>query len=131
MPKTIDVGRKKARVLPNRNYDSHPNLLDLQRDLPPFLQMELLPEERENMGSRRPSVRVPIKDFAGSVPPLRDLLARDWQCRCGFVKGEHLRQTVHCKDGSSSWTRTCAKSNAALRADPELDLPRCRTAMTS
>ena len=52
MPKTVDVG-KRQRLEFSRIHTTIPipNLLELQREsYRRFLQMELLPEERENVG---------------------------------------------------------------------------------
>ena len=103
MPKTVDVGtRKRLEFSRIETTIPIPNLLDLQREsYRRFLQMELLPEERENMGLQEAFRSVfPIKDFRGECAlHFVDYNLGDWQCRCGFVKGiEHLRQTCsHCK----------------------------------
>ncbi len=103
MPKTIDVGtRKRLEFSRIETTIPIPNLLDLQREsYRRFLQMELLPEERENVGLQEAFRSVfPIKDFRGECAlHFVDYSLGDWQCRCGFVKGlEHLRQTCsHCK----------------------------------
>jgi DNA-directed RNA polymerase subunit beta len=103
MPKTVDVGtRKRLEFSRIQTTIPIPNLLDLQREsYRRFLQMELLPEERENVGLQEAFRSVfPIKDFRGECAlHFVDYSLGDWQCRCGFLKGlDHLRQTcTHCK----------------------------------
>ncbi|MGC8722755.1 MAG: DNA-directed RNA polymerase subunit beta [Acidobacteriota bacterium] len=103
MPKTVDVG-KRQRLDYSRIHTTVPipNLLELQREsYRRFLQMDLLPEERESLGLQEAFRSVfPIKDFRGECAlQFVDYSLGDWECRCGFLKGlEHLRQTCsHCK----------------------------------
>lgn len=132
MPKTIDVGtRKRLEFSRIETTIPIPNLLDLQREsYRRFLQMELLPEERENMGLQEAFRSVfPIKDFRGECAlHFVDYSLGDWQCRCGFVKGlEHLRQTCsHCK-GRVIVLDTHAREVQCQHCGQiqKLDLPRC------
>jgi DNA-directed RNA polymerase subunit beta len=103
MPKTVDVG-KRQRLEFSRIHTTIPipNLLELQREsYRRFLQMDLLPEERESTGLQEAFRSVfPIKDFRGECAlHFVDYSLGDWQCRCGYFKGiEHLRQTCsHCR----------------------------------
>ncbi|MGC8762767.1 MAG: DNA-directed RNA polymerase subunit beta [Acidobacteriota bacterium] len=102
MPKEVDVGKRK-RLEFSRIHTTIPipNLLDLQREsYRRFLQMDLLPEERENVGLEEAFRSVfPIKDFRGecSLAYMHYSLG-DWKCRCGQLEGlQHLRQRCpHC-----------------------------------
>ena len=103
MPKTVDVGKRERLEYSRINTTIPiPNLLDLQREsYRRFLQMDLLPEERESVGLQEAFRSVfPIKDFRGECAlTFVDYALGDWQCRCGFMKGlDNLRQTCsHCK----------------------------------
>ena len=72
-----------------------PNLLEVQRkSYQRFLQMDLLPAERTDMGLQSVFNSVfPITDFRGtSSLEFVDYSIGNWECKCGSLKGlEHLR----------------------------------------
>ena len=104
-----DVDAKKVDVGTRTRWDfSHiptdipiPNLLELQREsYSRFLQMELLPGERESIGLEEAFRSIfPIKDFRGDCAlQYVDYTLGDWSCRCGHMAGlQFLRQVCpHC-----------------------------------
>ncbi len=102
MAKFIERGTRK-RLDFSRIVDSipMPNLLEVQREsYREFLQMDLLPEERENKGLQEAFSSIfPIEDFRGECSiHYVDYTLGDWECRCGNLKGiENLRQSCrHC-----------------------------------
>ncbi len=86
-----------------------PNLIEIQKEsYNRFLQMDLLPEERDNVGLQAVLSSVfPISDFRGTAT--LDFVAYqigNWQCKCGQREGlEYLR--ANCKN--------CA---ARIKVDP-------------
>ena len=72
-----------------------PNLLEVQKkSYQRFLQMDLLPAERTDMGLQSVFNSVfPITDFRGtSSLEFVDYSIGNWECKCGSLKGlEHLR----------------------------------------
>ncbi|MDA2934092.1 DNA-directed RNA polymerase subunit beta [Acidobacteria bacterium AH-259-D05] len=72
-----------------------PNLLEVQKkSYQRFLQMDLLPSEREDVGLESVFKSVfPITDFRGtSSLEFVDFSIGDWECKCGNLTGlEHLR----------------------------------------
>ena len=81
-----------------------PNLIEIQREsYNRFLQMDLLPEERENTGLQAVFRSVfPISDFRGTATlDFVEFQIGNWQCKCGRLEGlNYLRGK--CK--SCSWT---------------------------
>src|SRR5271165_1165927 len=77
-----------------------PNLNEVQRrSYERFLQMDLLPSEREDVGLQAVFNSVfPITDFRGiSQLDFVDYSIGNWECKCGSLKGlHHLRST--CKN---------------------------------
>ncbi|MGC9159181.1 MAG: DNA-directed RNA polymerase subunit beta [Terracidiphilus sp.] len=78
-----------------------PNLIEVQRrSYERFLQMDKLPNERDDVGLQSVFVSVfPIVDFRGiSQLDFVDFSIGNWECKCGHLKGlHHLRTTcVHC-----------------------------------
>ena len=78
-----------------------PNLLEVQKkSYQRFLQMDLLPAEREDVGLQSVFNSVfPITDFRGtSSLEFVDYSIGNWECKCGALKGlEHLRgECRHC-----------------------------------
>jgi DNA-directed RNA polymerase subunit beta len=77
-----------------------PNLIEVQRkSYERFLQMDLLPNEREDMGLQAVFNSVfPITDFRGiSQLDFVDYSIGNWECKCGNLRGlHHLRST--CKN---------------------------------
>jgi DNA-directed RNA polymerase subunit beta len=72
-----------------------PNLIDVQRrSYERFLQMNLLPEEREESGLQAVFTSVfPFADFRGACElQFVKYAIGNWECKCGRLKGlEHLR----------------------------------------
>ena len=77
-----------------------PNLIEVQRrSYERFLQMNLLPSEREDAGLQAVFNSVfPITDFRGIAQlDFVDYSIGNWECKCGNLKGlHHLRST--CKN---------------------------------
>ncbi|MDD5543666.1 MAG: DNA-directed RNA polymerase subunit beta [Acidobacteriia bacterium] len=80
-----------------------PNLIEVQKkSYERFLQMNLLPSEREDNGLQAVFNSVfPISDFRGqSQLEFVDYSIGNWECKCGDLKGlDHLRST--CKSCGS------------------------------
>ncbi|MDQ2870825.1 MAG: DNA-directed RNA polymerase subunit beta [Acidobacteriota bacterium] len=92
----------EAAVLPERKNFSKirsfmdlPNLIDVQRrSYERFLQMNLLPEERDESGLQAVFTSVfPFSDFRGACElQFVKFAIGNWECKCGRLKGlEHLR----------------------------------------
>jgi DNA-directed RNA polymerase subunit beta len=78
-----------------------PNLIEVQRrSYERFLQMDKLPQEREDNGLQSVFTSVfPITDFRNvSELEFVDYSIGNWECKCGFLKGlNHLRTAcTHC-----------------------------------
>jgi len=88
-----------------------PNLIEVQKkSYERFLQMDLLPRERDDVGLQSVFNSVfPISDFRGlSQLEFVDYSIGNWECKCGNLKGlHHLRST--CRNPSCG---------AAIRTDP-------------
>ncbi len=88
-----------------------PNLIEVQKkSYERFLQMDLLPGEREDSGLQSVYNSVfPIQDFRGlSQLEFVDYSIGNWECKCGNLKGlHHLRST--CRNPSCG---------ATIRTDP-------------
>jgi len=86
-----------------------PNLIEVQKkSYERFLQMDLLPNEREDIGLQTVFNSVfPISDFRGvSDLEFVDYSIGNWECKCGNLKGlHHLRST-------------CRSCGATIRTDP-------------
>ncbi|HEX7707055.1 MAG TPA: DNA-directed RNA polymerase subunit beta, partial [Thermoanaerobaculia bacterium] len=92
MPKQEPVRHDFSKI---RSYMALPNLIDVQRkSYDRFLQMNLLPEEREDTGLQSVFTSVfPFSDFREtcSLDFVRFAIG-NWECKCGQLKGlEHLR----------------------------------------
>ncbi|BDC51956.1 DNA-directed RNA polymerase subunit beta [Bryobacterales bacterium F-183] len=74
-----------------------PNLIEVQKkSYEKFLQMDLLPSERDDAGLQSVFTSVfPISDFRGlSQLEFVDYSIGNWECKCGNLKGlHHLRST--------------------------------------
>ncbi len=86
-----------------------PNLIEVQKQsYDRFLQMDLLPDEREDVGLQSVFTSVfPITDFRGlSQLEFVDYSIGNWECKCGNLKGlNHLRTT--CRNpGCGAYIRT-------------------------
>jgi len=78
-----------------------PNLIEIQREsYNRFLQMDFLPEERENTGLQAVFQSVfPISDFRGTATlDFVEYQIGNWQCKCGRLEGlNYLRANCkHC-----------------------------------
>ena len=80
-----------------------PNLIEVQKkSYERFLQMDLLPDERDDIGLQSVFKSVfPISDFRGlSELDFVDYSIGNWECKCGNLKGlNHLRtvcRNPHC-----------------------------------
>src|SRR5947199_2062811 len=86
-----------------------PNLIEVQKkSYERFLQMDLLPNEREDIGLQTVFNSVfPISDFRGvSDLEFVDYSIGNWECKCGNLKGlHHLRST-------------CRSCGATIRTGP-------------
>ncbi|HEY0378840.1 MAG TPA: hypothetical protein VGC87_18135, partial [Pyrinomonadaceae bacterium] len=81
-----------------------PNLIEIQREsYNRFLQMDLLPEERQNTGLQAVFRSVfPISDFRGTATlDFVEFQIGNWQCKCGRLEGlNYLR--ANCKACAST-----------------------------
>jgi DNA-directed RNA polymerase subunit beta len=86
-----------------------PNLIEVQKkSYERFLQMDLLPSERDDQGLQSVFASVfPISDFRGlSQLEFVDYAIGNWECKCSSLKGlHHLRST-------------CRQCGATIRTDP-------------
>ncbi|HYI94862.1 MAG TPA: DNA-directed RNA polymerase subunit beta [Bryobacteraceae bacterium] len=83
-----------------------PNLIEVQKkSYERFLQMELLPDERDDIGLQSVFKSVfPISDFRGlSELAFVDYSIGNWECKCGSLKGLNHLRTV-CKNPSCGAT---------------------------
>jgi DNA-directed RNA polymerase subunit beta len=88
-----------------------PNLIEVQkRSYERFLQMDLLPKEREDAGLESVFSSVfPISDFRGlSQLEFVDYAIGNWECKCGNLKGLHHLRTI-CRNPNCG---------AEIRTDP-------------
>src|SRR5437879_1000232 len=93
-PERVDFSKIKTSI-------PIPNLIEVQRrSYERFLQMDLLPNEREDIGLQAVFNSVfPITDFRGiSQLDFVDYSIGNWECKCGILRGlHHLRSTCrHC-----------------------------------
>ena len=102
VPERVDFSKIKASI-------PIPNLIEVQKNsYERFLQMDLLPNEREDIGLQTVFNSVfPISDFRGvSDLEFVDYSIGNWECKCGNLKGlHHLRST-------------CRNCGATIRTDP-------------
>src|SRR3954447_18097363 len=101
-PERVDFSKIKTSI-------PIPNLIEVQKkSYERFLQMDLLPNEREDIGLQTVFNSVfPISDFRGvSDLEFVDYSIGNWECKCGNLKGlHHLRST-------------CRNYGATIRTDP-------------
>ena len=94
LPKQEPVRHDFSKI---RSYMALPNLIDVQRkSYDRFLQMNLLPEEREDTGLQSVFTSVfPFSDFRETCSlDFVKFAIGNWECKCGQLKGlEHLRMT--------------------------------------
>ncbi|HVC46948.1 MAG TPA: DNA-directed RNA polymerase subunit beta [Terracidiphilus sp.] len=80
-----------------------PNLIEVQRrSYERFLQMDKLPNERDDSGLQSVFVSVfPITDFRGiSQLDFVDYSIGNWECKCGHLKGLHHLRTACVQCGA-------------------------------
>src|SRR2546428_12460809 len=96
-PERVDFSKIKTSI-------PIPNLIEVQkRSYERFLQMDLLPNERDDAGLQTVFNSVfPISDFRGvSQLEFVDYSIGNWECKCGNLKGLlHLRST--CRNCGAS-----------------------------
>jgi DNA-directed RNA polymerase subunit beta len=101
-PERVDFSKIKTSI-------PIPNLIEVQKkSYERFLQMDLLPNERDDVGLQTVFSSVfPISDFRGvSQLEFVDYSIGNWECKCGNLKGlHHLRST-------------CRSCGATIRTDP-------------
>jgi DNA-directed RNA polymerase subunit beta len=101
-PERVDFSKIKTSI-------PIPNLIEVQKtSYERFLQMDLLPNERQDVGLQTVFKSVfPISDFRGvSDLEFVDYSIGNWECKCGNLKGlHHLRST-------------CRNCGATIRTDP-------------
>ena len=100
----VAVGSVRERVDFSKIQTSIPipNLIEVQkRSYERFLQMDLLPKEREDAGLQSVFSSVfPISDFRGlSQLEFVDYAIGNWECKCGNLKGLHHLRTI-CRNPS-------------------------------
>jgi DNA-directed RNA polymerase subunit beta len=96
----VAVNDERMNFSKIRSFMDLPNLIDVQRrSYERFLQMNLLPEEREESGLQAVFTSVfPFADFRGACElQFVKYAIGNWECKCGRLKGlEHLR--MDCKN---------------------------------
>src|SRR5690242_9990509 len=101
-PERVDFSKIKTSI-------PIPNLIEVQKkSYERFLQMDLLPNEREDIGLQTVFNSVfPISDFRGvSTLEFVDYSIGNWECKCGNLKGlNHLRSS-------------CRNCGSVIRTDP-------------
>ncbi len=113
--KSIGLGRRTSkapeRVDFSKIYTSAriPNLIEVQREsYNRFLQMDLIPEERDNVGLQSVFKSVfPVSDFRETaLLEFVEYQIGNWQCKCGALEGlQHLRAD-------------CKKCGSKIKVDP-------------
>jgi DNA-directed RNA polymerase subunit beta len=91
----VVVSAERKNFSKIRSFMDLPNLIDVQRrSYERFLQMNLLPEERDQSGLQAVFTSVfPFADFRGACElQFVKYAIGNWECKCGRLKGlEHLR----------------------------------------
>jgi len=123
MAETKSTSRERTNFSKIRTAIQIPNLIEVQKkSYERFLQMNMLPEEREDTGLQAVFNSVfPISDFRGvSTLEFISYSIGNWECKCGNLKGlHHLRST--CK--------SCGATIATnpFQAEPTVMCPKCGT----
>src|ERR1700751_4056436 len=89
-PERVDFSKIKTSI-------PIPNLIEVQKkSSEKFLQMDLLPNEREDIGLQTVFTSVfPISDFRGvSTLEFVDYSIVNWECKWGNIKGLHHLPSV-------------------------------------
>ncbi len=107
---TSGLGRRTSQAPERQDFSKIatavriPNLIEIQREsYNRFLQMDLLPEEREATGLQAVFQSVfPISDFRGTATlDFVEYQIGNWQCKCGRLEGlNYLRS--NCKNCGST-----------------------------
>jgi len=108
---TASAGTPSERVDFSRVKTSIPipNLIEVQkRSYERFLQMDLLPSERDDIGLQSVFQSVfPITDFRGfSELEFVDYTIGNWECKCGHLKGLNHLRTVCRNPACGAMVRT-------------------------
>src|SRR5881409_109665 len=117
------TSRERTNFSKIRTAIQIPNLIEVQKNsYERFLQMNMLPEEREDTGLQAVFNSVfPISDFRGvSTLEFISCSIGNWECKCGNLKGlHHLRST--CKN--------CGATIATnpFSSEPTVLCPKCGT----
>src|SRR6266567_4487000 len=123
MAKTNNTSRARTHFSKIRTAIQIPNLIEKQKhSYERFLQMNMLPEEREDTGLQAVFNSVfPISDFRGvSTLEFISYSIGNWECKCGNLKGlHHLRST--CKSCGATITTN------PFQAEPTVMCPKCGT----
>ncbi|MFZ5928504.1 MAG: DNA-directed RNA polymerase subunit beta [Acidobacteriota bacterium] len=101
-PERVDFSRVKTSI-------PIPNLIELQKSsYERFLQMDLLPAERDDIGLQSVFQSVfPISDFRGfSELEFVDYTIGNWECKCGHLKGLNHLRTVCRNPACGAMVRT-------------------------
>ncbi|HEY2383288.1 MAG TPA: DNA-directed RNA polymerase subunit beta [Terriglobia bacterium] len=123
MAETKTTSRERTNFSKIRTAIQIPNLIEVQKNsYERFLQMNMLPEEREDTGLQAVFNSVfPISDFRGvSTLEFISYSIGNWECKCGNLKGlHHLRST--CK--------SCGATIATnpFQSEPTVMCPKCGT----
>jgi DNA-directed RNA polymerase subunit beta len=117
------TSRERTNFSKIRTAIQIPNLIEVQKkSYERFLQMNMLPEEREDTGLQAVFNSVfPISDFRGvSTLEFISYSIGNWECKCGNLKGlHHLRST--CKSCGATITTN------PFQAEPTVMCPKCGT----
>jgi len=117
------TSRERTNFSKIRTAIQIPNLIEVQKNsYERFLQMNMLPEEREDTGLQAVFNSVfPISDFRGvSTLEFISYSIGNWECKCGNLKGlHHLRST--CKSCGATITTN------PFQAEPMVMCPKCGT----
>jgi DNA-directed RNA polymerase subunit beta len=123
MAETKTTSRERTNFSKIRTAIQIPNLIEVQKNsYERFLQMNMLPEERDDTGLQAVFNSVfPISDFRGvSTLEFISYSIGNWECKCGNLKGlHHLRST--CKSCGAT-----IKTNP-FQAEPTVMCPKCGT----
>jgi len=118
-----NTSRERINFSKIRTAIQIPNLIEVQKNsYERFLQMNMLPEEREDTGLQAVFNSVfPISDFRGvSTLEFISYSIGNWECKCGNLKGlHHLRST--CKSCGATITTN------PFQAEPTVMCPKCGT----
>ncbi len=118
-----NTSRERTNFSKIRTSIQIPNLIEVQKNsYERFLQMNMLPEEREDTGLQAVFNSVfPISDFRGvSTLEFISYSIGNWECKCGNLKGlHHLRST--CKSCGATITTNPFSSETTVMC------PKCGT----